>query len=122
MILPKIRQSIRRLKARIFGFAPAQQPYGPQEMDELATAIAEYGRMRQEHYGSRSVVLGAGELAMRLRETVQTIVKALEVLRDQGSAQETGAHGRWRLLTTGPDKQTLDGASRDVVSSEELRR
>ena len=122
MILPKVRQSIRHLKARVFGFTPADQPYGPQEMDELATAITEYGRMRQELFGSRSVVLGAGELAMRLRETVQTIVKALEVLRDQGRAQEADAHGRWRLLTTVPGKQTLDGASGVVASSEELRR
>jgi len=118
----KIRQSIRRLKTKIFGFAPAGPPHGRQEMDELATAITEYGRMRLEHYGSRSVVLGAGELAMRSRETTQTIVKALEVLRDQGRAQETAAHGRWRLLFTVPGEQTLDSASGDVARPEELRR
>jgi hypothetical protein len=78
--------------------------------------------MRQEHYGSRSIVLGAGELAMRLRETTQTIVKALEVLRDQGRAQETAAHGRWRLLFTVPGEQTLDSASGEVARPEELRR
>jgi len=88
MILPKLRQSIRHLRARVFGFASADQPYGPKEMDELATSIVEYGRMRQEHYGSRSVVLGAGELAMRLRETIQTIVKALEVLRVQAALKK----------------------------------
>jgi hypothetical protein len=62
----------------------------------------EYGRMRQEHYGSHSVLLGAGEVAMRLRETTHTIVKALGVLRDQGRAEETGAHGRWRLRFSVP--------------------
>jgi len=91
-------------------------------MDELATAITEYGRMRQEHYGSRSVVLGAGELAMRLRETTQTIVKVLEVLRGQGRAQETGAPGRWKLLSPVPGEQALDGASGEVARLEELRR
>jgi len=83
-------------------------------MDELATAITEYGRMRQEHYGSRSVVLGAGELAMRLRETTQTIV--------QGRAQETGAPGRWKLLSPVPGEQALDRASGEVARLEELRR
>lgn len=122
MKLTNIRQSIRRLKTKIFGLAPAGQPHGRQEMDELATAITEYGRMRQEHYGYRSVVLGAGELAMRLRETTQSIVKALEVLRDQGRAQETGTHGRWRLLFTGSGEQTLDSASGEVARPEELRR
>ena len=122
MNLIKIRRSIRRMKTRIFGFAPAGQPPGRQEMDELAIAITEYGRMRQEHYGSRSVVLGAGELAMRLRETTLTIVKVLEVLRDQGRAQETAAHGRWRLLFTVPGEQTLDPALGEVARPEELRR
>jgi hypothetical protein len=48
--LAKIRQIIGHLKTRIFGFAPAGQLHGRQEIDELATAITEYGRMRQEHY------------------------------------------------------------------------
>jgi predicted nucleic acid-binding OB-fold protein len=55
-------------------------------MEQLAAAIIEYGRMRQEHYGSHPVLLGVGEVAMRLRETAPTIVKALGVLRDQGRA------------------------------------
>jgi hypothetical protein len=118
----KIRQSIRRLKTRIFGFAPAGPPHGRQEMDELATAITEYGRMRLELYGSRSVVLGAGELAMRLRETTQTIVEALGVLRDQGGAEETGAHGRWRLQFTEPSEQAREITSGEVARPAELRR
>jgi hypothetical protein len=122
MNLSKIRQSIGHLKTKILGFASTEPPYGPQEMDELATAITEYGRMRQEHKGSRSVVLGAGELAMRLRETTQTIVEALEVLRDQGRAQETGTHGRWRLLSPVPGEQALDRASGEGARPEELRR
>jgi len=122
MNLSKIRQSIGHLKTKIFGFASSEEPYGRQDMDQLATAITEFGRMRQEHYGSWSVVLGVGELAMRLRETTRTIVKALEVLRDQGRALETGAHGRWRLLFTLPGELTPDSASAEVARPEELRR
>jgi hypothetical protein len=39
---------------------------------------------------------------MRLRETPQTIVKALGMLRDQGCAEETGIRGRWRLHFAAP--------------------
>ena len=122
MNLAQIRQSIGHLKARVFGLAPAEQQYGRREMEELATAIREYGRMRQQHYGSRSVLLGAGELAMRLRETTQTIVKALGVLRDQGRAEETGTHGRWKLHFTVPGEQARDRASGEVARPAELRR
>jgi hypothetical protein len=97
MNLRQFRQSIGHLKTRIFGLAPTDEPYGRQEMEQLAAAIIEYGRMRQEHYGSHPVLLGVGEVAMRLRETTPTIVKALGVLRDQGRAEETGAPGRWSL-------------------------
>ena len=63
-------------------------------MEQLAAEIIEYWRMRQEHYGSHSVLLSGGEMAMRFRETTQTIVKALEMLRDQGRAEEIGPQGR----------------------------
>ncbi|MGC2195514.1 MAG: hypothetical protein WA628_12625 [Terriglobales bacterium] len=110
------------MKTRIFRLAPAEQQYGRQEMEQLVAAIIEYGRMRQGHYGSHSVLLGAGEVAMRLRETTPTIVKALEVLRDQGRAEETGAHGRWRLRFGVPGEQPPDRAVREVSNADELRR
>lgn len=122
MNLTQIRQSIGHLKRRIFGLAKLEQQYGRQEMEELATAICEYGRMRHSHYGSRSVPLGAGELAMRLRESTHSIVKALGLLRDQGRAEETGTHGRWRLLFTVPGEQVPDRASGHDSSSDELHR
>ena len=122
MNLTQIRQSIGHLKARVFGLPPVEKQYARQEMEELATAIREYGRMRQKHYGSRSVLLGAGELAMRLRETTQTIVEALGVLKDQGGAEETGAHGRWRLQFTVPAEQAREITSGEVARPAELRR
>ena len=108
MNLTQIRQSIRHLKARVFGLPPAEQQYGRQELEELATAIREFGRMRQEHYGSRSIVLGAGELAMRLRETTRTIVKALEVLRDQGGCSR---NRRTRTMETALHRRADAGLS-----------
>jgi hypothetical protein len=122
MNLRQFQQSIGHLKTRMFGLAPAEQQYGRQEMEQLAAAIIEYGRMRQEHYRSHSVFLGAGEVAMRLRETTLTIVKALGVLRDQGRAEETGAHGRWRLHFTEPREQAPDRALRELPSADEPGR
>jgi hypothetical protein len=93
---------IGHLKVRIFGLVPAEQRCDPQEMNQLAEAIMEYGRMRQEHYGSPAILVGAGEVAMRLRETPNMIAKAIGVLREQGRAEETGVHGRWRLRLVVP--------------------
>jgi len=62
--------------------------------------------MRQEHDGSRAVLIGAGEVAMRLRESTHPIVKALAVLKEQGHAEETHVRGRWRLhLTVHADEE-----------------
>jgi hypothetical protein len=41
--------------------------------------------------------IGVGEVAMRLRESTHTIVKALAVLKQQGRAEETHIRERWRL-------------------------
>jgi hypothetical protein len=92
-----LQHAIGRVTARILGPPPDEQQYGPREMEQLAESIVEYGRMRQEHYGSHAVLVGAGEVAMRLRETTQVIVQALGVLKEQGRAEETSVRGRWRL-------------------------
>jgi len=38
MNLRQLRQSIGHLKTRIFGLAPTDEPYGRQEMEQLAAA------------------------------------------------------------------------------------
>lgn len=97
MYFKHLQHAIGRVTARILGPAPAEQQYGPREMEQLAESIVEYGRMRQEHYSSHAVLIGAGEVAMRLRETTYVIVQALGVLKEQGRAEETSVRGRWRL-------------------------
>jgi hypothetical protein len=44
--------------------------------------------------------VGVNEMAMRLRETTSAIAGALELLKDQGRAEETSVRGRWRLHVT----------------------
>jgi hypothetical protein len=97
MYFKYLQHGIGRVTARIFGPAPAVQQYGPRELEQLAETIVEYARMRQEHYASDAVLVGAGEVAMRLRETTHVIVQALGVLKEQGRAEETSVRGRWRL-------------------------
>lgn len=113
-----IQRAVRRLcRTRILGIAQAGQHYSPQEKEQLAEAIVEYGRMRQEHYGSRQVMVGVEEMGMRLRETTRTIVEALEVLKDQGRAEETSMRGRWRLHLTVHREQGLDHAPCEATSA-----
>jgi hypothetical protein len=100
MYFRHFQHAIGHMKARIFGYAPAEQQYSPREIEQVAQAIVEYGRMRKEHDRSRAVLIGAGEVAMRLRESRRTIVKALAVLKEQGRAEETHVRGRWRLHLT----------------------
>ena len=64
MNLKPFRQGIGHLRAKLFKLAPAEQTYDQQEMEQLAAEIIEYGRMKQKHYGSQSVVL-AGRHAWR---------------------------------------------------------
>jgi hypothetical protein len=45
MYFRHLQHAIGRVKARIIGYAPAEQQYSPREIDQLAQAIAEYARM-----------------------------------------------------------------------------
>jgi len=98
MYFKHLQHAIRRLKARIFRRGQAeQQQNAPQETAQLAEAIVAFGEMRQQHHGSRQVLVGVEEMAMRLRESTRAIAGALELLKHQGRAEETSMRGRWRL-------------------------
>lgn len=117
MYFQRLQHAIGRVKGRIFGLAPAEQSYGPREMEQLAEAIVEYGRMKQEHYGSHAVLVGAGEVATRLRETTHVIVKVLGMLKEQGRAEETGVRGSWQLHLTAHAEQGPDNPFREVTAT-----
>jgi hypothetical protein len=98
MYFKQFQHAIRRVKARIFKLGRAeQQQNAPNELAQLAEAIVAFGGMRQQHYGSRQVLVGVEEMAMRLRETTRAIAGALDLLKHQGRAEETSMRGRWRL-------------------------
>jgi hypothetical protein len=111
MYLKQFQRVIDRVKARIFGLAPAEQQY-PQEKEQLAEAIMAFGRMKHEDDSSHDVLVGVNEMAMRLRETTSAIAGALELLKEQGRAEETSVRGRWRLhLTAQCDRPIRKAAS-----------
>jgi hypothetical protein len=113
MYFKQLQHAVRRLlKTRILGVAQAAPQYAPQEVKQLAEAIVAFGRVRQQPHGSRQVIVGVEEMGMRLRETTHTIVEALEVLKDQGRAEETSMRGRWRLHLTMHREQGRDHATR----------
>ena len=116
------RHRIKYLQARIFTPAPVEQPYSQQEVEQLAAEIIEYGRMRQEHRGSHSALLSSGEIAIRLRETSNTIVQALGMLRDQGRAEQIGS-GSWRVhFSVSTRAHASQRANREVPTRDELDR
>jgi len=53
MNLRQLRQSIGHLKTRIFGLAPTGEPYGRQEMEQLAAWVLEMWRCGCEKRSSR---------------------------------------------------------------------
>jgi len=117
------RHGIRYLKARIFKLAPVEQPYSQQEIEQLGAEFIQYWRMRQEHYGSRSVLLRSGEMAMRFEKPPYTIVKALGMLRDQGRAEQIGPQGCWRVRSIlSPREHASDSTVREVPGTNELGR
>ena len=73
------------------------------QLQELAEAIVEYGRMMQAHLGYSTgydmpdVVVEVPEMARRFRETPKTIKEALVLLEETGRAQPIHLSDCWRL-------------------------
>jgi hypothetical protein len=69
------------------------------QLQELAEAIVEYGRMMQAHlgYSTPDVVVEVPEMARRFRETPRTIKEALVLLEGTGRAKPIHLSDCWRL-------------------------
>ena len=116
MHFKQLQHAIRRLSVRIFKHRHAEQQIAPQEIEQIAEAIVAFGRMRQQHYGYRQVLVGVEEMAMRLRETTRAIAGALELLKHRGHAEETSMRGRWRLHLKVHREVGRDDTIREAVS------
>jgi|SRR5580658_2093058 hypothetical protein len=66
---------------------------------QVADAIFDYGRMRQEYYGFSKpyVIVEIPELALSFSETLQTVTDALLLLEGMGRAEPGHSPRLWRL-------------------------
>jgi hypothetical protein len=72
---------------------------GEKQIQQLAAAILDHGRLVSQFHSHHSVGVEERELAFRLRETTHNIVSALVLLEKQGRASRTRRTGHWTLRT-----------------------
>ncbi len=106
MRLSRMREAVSHFVADLpwSGFEPNAQAR-EQELEQLAGAVLEYGKMKYALYPDRITVVDVTEVAFRLRETRRAITKALKLLEDQGRAERTDLPLLWKLFVTDRDQQ-----------------
>ncbi len=67
------------------------------QIQQLAEAIVDHGRMVSHLHSDQTVGLEERELAFRFRETTHKIVSALALLEREGRASRTRLTGYWTL-------------------------
>jgi hypothetical protein len=92
------------------------------QLQELAEAIVEYGRMMQAHlgYSTPDVVVEVPETARRFRETPKTIKEALVLLEETGRAQPIHLSDCWRLQLTSTRLRDSAGSPSATLTSRSL--
>ena len=85
-----------------------QRPQELQKLTQLSEAILDHGRMLQSSYQvpMEHAVVEVSQLAIRLRETPETITKALGLLEDMGRAERFD-RGSWRVRLAGDAPRTV---------------
>ena len=88
-MLSRLRDLMVGLLEALFGGQP------PEQTEQLASEIVEYGRMNTEIPGV--ILIDVPEVACRLRESPRHIRQALRLLEIKGTAHETSTEDMWRL-------------------------
>ena len=92
----RLRQFLTNLAEMLPGEKPDGRA-GEKQIQQLAGAIIDHGRMVSQFYSHQPVGVEVNELAFRFRETAQNIVTALALLEKEGRASRTGLAGYWTL-------------------------
>jgi hypothetical protein len=87
------------------------------QIQQLAGAIIEHGRMASQLYSRQPVGVEVKELAFRFREKPHNILTALILLEGEGQANRTRYEGYW-MLRVQPQKKNNEVSK----SHEEQRR
>ena len=93
----RLRQFLTNLAAVLPGGKSDAGRAGEKQIQQLAGAIIDHGRMVSKFYSHQPVGVEVNELAFRFRETAQNIVTALALLEKEGRASRTGLAGYWTL-------------------------
>ena len=97
VIVPdKLRQFLTNLAALLPG-EKSDAKIAERQVQQLAAAILDHGRLVLQFHSHHSVGVEERELAFRLRETTHNIVSALVLLEKQGRASRTRHAGFWSL-------------------------
>jgi hypothetical protein len=108
--LERIRQAVCQLGHNLVeNESRKRSQAGPQELDWLAYAVLEFGRMKYEFYKNRTTVVDVAELSLRLRETQRTITKTLRLLEKHNLAEPTGFPQLWTLHVADLGSQPREG-------------
>jgi hypothetical protein len=76
-----------------------------QELEQLAGAVLEYGKLKHQLYPDRITVVDVTEVAFRFRESRRAITRTLKLLEARGLAERTDLPLLWKLYVTDRDQQ-----------------
>jgi hypothetical protein len=97
VIVPdKLRQFLTNLAAPLPG-ENSDAKIADKQIQLLAAAILDHGRLVSQFHSHHSVGVEERELAFRFRETTHNIVSALVLLEEHGRASRTRLTGYWSL-------------------------
>jgi hypothetical protein len=98
VIVPdKLWQFLTNLTAMLPGEKSDAKIAEEKQIQQLAGAIMDHGRMVSQIHSHHPVGVEVKELAFRFRETTHDIVMALVLLEKQGWASRTRLAGYWSL-------------------------
>jgi len=85
-----------------------------QELEQLALAVLEFGKMQYQFYQDEITIVDVTELSLRFRETTRAMTKTLQMLENQGLAERTDVPQLWKLSVTELDQQPRSGHPIDL--------
>lgn len=108
MQLGRIREVVSHV-VNDFPWSATHTKAREQELEQLAYAVLEYGKMKYQLYRTKITVVDVTELAFRFRETRRVISRTLMLLEKRGLAERTDLPRLWKLYVADLDQQARGG-------------
>jgi hypothetical protein len=108
--LDRIREAVRDIRHNLIGNRSQNRGKArKQELDWLAYAVLDFGKMKYELYKNKKTVVEVAELSLRFRETRRTVTKTLRLLEKHNLAEQTEFPQLWALHVADLGHQPRDG-------------